>query len=187
VLTNPQPMVREILLWPDPVLAKKAAPVDAVDAAVQALIADLFDTMYAAPGVGLAAPQVGVLRQVLVLDTRSRQPESRPLAMVNPRIVERFGTTTYREGCLSIPGEAEEVERAERVTVAYLDEAGEPQQLLCEGLLAIAVQHETDHLQGVVYPDHLPPLTRLLLRKRMRAKKRERATGRSIVQLGEEL
>lgn len=180
-------MVREILLWPHPLLAKKAAPVDAVDAAVQALIRDLFETMYAAPGVGLAAPQLGVLRQVLVLDTRARQPESRALAMVNPRILERFGTTTYKEGCLSIPGESEEVERAERVTISYLDETGEPQRLLCEGLLAIAVQHETDHLLGTVYPDHLSPLTRLLMRKRMRRRKLERAGARPSVQLGDEL
>ncbi len=180
-------MLRDILLWPDPRLAKPAAPVEAVDAGVQALIADLFETMYAAPGVGLAAPQVGVLAQVLVLDTRARQPDSRPLAMVNPRILEREGSTTYREGCLSIPGEAEEVERAERVTVAYLDEHGEPQRLLCEGLLAIAVQHETDHLQGVVYLDHLSPLTRLLIRKRMWGRKRERAAVGSTVQLGDEL
>ena len=176
-------MVRDILLWPDPVLAKHAAPVDAVDAAVQALVRDLFDTMYAAPGVGLAAPQVGVLSQVIVLDTRARQPESRPLAMINPRIVERSGTTTYREGCLSIPGEAEEVVRAERVTVSYLDEQGEPQQLLCDGLLAIAVQHETDHLLGTVYPDHLAPLTRALIKRRMRRRKRERVRERAPVRL----
>jgi len=168
-------MVRDILLWPHPTLRKQAAPVDAVDASVQALIRDLFDTMYAAPGVGLAAPQLGVLRQVLVLDTRPRQPESRPFAMVNPRLVERVGTTVYREGCLSIPGEAEEVERAERVRVEYLDETGQPQSVLCEGLLAIAVQHETDHLVGKVYLDHLSPLTRVLIRQRMRRRKRERA------------
>jgi peptide deformylase len=180
-------MVRDILLWPDPGLAKRAAPVEAVEASVQSLIRDLFDTMYAAPGVGLAAPQVGVLLQVMVLDTRARQPDSRPFAMVNPRILERLGTTTYREGCLSIPGEAEDVERAERVTVEYLDEHGEPQRLACEGLLAIAVQHETDHLQGTVYLDHLSPLTRVLIRKRMRARKRERAVVEQTVQLGDQL
>ncbi len=181
-------MVRDILLWPHPTLRKAAAPVDAVDASVQALIRDLFDTMYAAPGVGLAAPQLGVLRQVLVLDTRPRQPESRPFAMVNPRLVERVGTTVYREGCLSIPGEAEEVERAERVRVEYLDETGQPQSVLCEGLLAIAVQHETDHLLGKVYLDHLSPLTRVLIRQRMRRRKRERAlTGPPPVSPGEAL
>jgi len=172
-------MVRDILLWPHPLLSQRAAPVDAVDASVQALIRDLFDTMYAAPGVGLAAPQLGVLRQVLVLDTRVRQPDSRPLAMVNPRLVSCVGTTTYREGCLSIPGEAEEVERAERVSVEYLDEGGQPQRLDCEGLLAIAVQHETDHLVGRVYLDRLSPLTRVLVRQRMRRRKRERALARA--------
>jgi peptide deformylase len=179
-------MVRDIILWPDPILSRRAAPVEAVDVSVRSLIQDLFDTMYAAPGVGLSAPQVGVLLQVVVLDTRTRQPDSRPLAMVNPRILERLGTTLYREGCLSIPGEAEEVERAERVVVEYLDAEGEPQRLLCEGLLAIAVQHETDHLLGTVYLDHLSPLTRLLIRKRMRARKRARAAAPSV-QPGEAL
>ena len=168
-------MVRDILLWPHPLLCQAAAPVDTVDASVQALISDLFDTMYAAPGVGLAAPQLGVMRQVLVLDTRARQPDARPFAMVNPRLVARFGTTVYREGCLSIPGEAEEVERSERVSVEYLDESGQPRLVHCEGLLAIAVQHETDHLAGKVYLDLLSPLTRVLIRQRMRRRKRERA------------
>ncbi len=180
-------MVRDILLWPHPLLSQVAAPVDAVDASVQALIGDLFDTMYAAPGVGLAAPQLGVLRQVIVLDTRARQPESCPIAMVNPRLVALAGTTTYREGCLSIPGEAEEVERAERVSVEYLDELGQPQRLDCEGLLAIAVQHETDHLVGRVYLDHLSPLTRALIRQRMRRRKRERASARPAAPVGEAL
>ena len=178
-------MVRDILLWPAPVLARKATPVDAVDASLRALVQDLFDTMYAAPGVGLAAPQIGVLRSVIVLDTRPRQPESRPLAMVNPRIVEREGKILYREGCLSIPGESEEVERSERVTVEFLDEQGAPQRLLCEGLLAIAVQHETDHLQGTVYPDHLSPLTRALMRRRARRRQRERV--RAPLQAGDAL
>jgi peptide deformylase len=178
-------MVRDILLWPNPVLARKAAPVDAVDASVRALVQDLFDTMYAAPGVGLAAPQIGVLRSVIVLDTRPRQPESRPLAMVNPRIVEREGAILYREGCLSIPGEAEEVERSERVIVEYLDEQGAHQRLLCEGLLSIAVQHETDHLLGTVYPDHLSPVARALMRRRARRRQRERV--RAPVQAGDAL
>ncbi|MGO9831151.1 MAG: peptide deformylase [Myxococcaceae bacterium] len=171
-------MVRDILLWPHPLLAQAAAPVDAVDGSVQALISDLFDTMYAAPGVGLAAPQLGVMRQVLVVDTRARQPDSRPIAMVNPRLVARAGSTVYREGCLSIPGEAEEVERAERVSVEYLDELGQPRVVECDGLLAIAVQHETDHLLGRVYLDLLSPLTRVLVRQRMRRRKRERAQER---------
>src|SRR5688572_6005906 len=114
-------MVREILIWPDPLLKKKAAAVSQVTEATRALVRDMFETMYAADGVGLAAPQIGVLQRVIVLDTTPRQPESRPIAMINPVIVSKVGTTLYTEGCLSIPGEAEEVERAEKVTVKFLD------------------------------------------------------------------
>jgi len=166
-------MIREILLWPHPLLRKKARPVEAVDASVRTLIHDLFETMYAAPGVGLAAPQVGVLQRVLVLDTRPRQPESEPVGMVNPRIVSREGTSVYREGCLSIPGEAEEVERPAVVTVEYLDVDGQLRQLRCEGLLATAVQHEMDHLDGKLYVDHLSPVKRAQMRRRANTRKRE--------------
>ena len=99
-------MVREILIWPDPILKQKAKPVAKVDDSVRALVKDMFETMYAADGVGLAAPQVGVLQRVIVLDTTPRQPESKPIAMINPEIIAQEGETTYTEGCLSIPGEA---------------------------------------------------------------------------------
>lgn len=161
-------MLRDILLWPHPVLKQQAAPVTHVDDAVRALVADLFQTMYAAEGVGLAANQVGVLQRVLVLDTTSRQPELRPLAMVNPVIVSREGETVYAEGCLSLPGEVEDVARAAVVTVDYQDEQGAPHTLRCEGLLAIAVQHELDHLDGIVFVDHVSVLKRELIRRRMR-------------------
>src|SRR5579872_3198611 len=143
-------MVREILIWPDPRLKKKASAVARFDEATRALIKDLFETMYAAEGVGLAATQVGVLQRVIVLDTTPRQPESKPVAMVNPRIVSTEGITTYSEGCLSVPGEAEDVERAAKVTVRFLDREGHKQEFTAEGLLAIAIQHETDHLNGVM-------------------------------------
>src|SRR3954464_2623960 len=132
-------MVREILIWPDPTLKKKATPVTKVDDSTRALIQDMFDSMYAADGVGLAAPQIGVLKNVLVLDTTPRQPESKPVAMINPQIIAYEGKTTYTEGCLSIPGEAEDVERAAKVTVKFLDPSGAEQILECDGLLAIAV------------------------------------------------
>jgi peptide deformylase len=167
-------MVREILIWPHPVLKQAARPVAQVDERVRALVKDMFETMYAADGVGLAAPQVGVLERSVVLDTTPRQPESRPLAMVNPAIVEREGTTVYTEGCLSIPGEAEDVERAAVVTVSYLDPEGQPHTLRCEGLLAIAVQHEVDHLDGTVFVDHVSTLKRTLIRKRMKRLQAER-------------
>jgi peptide deformylase len=168
-------MVREILIWPDPILKKKAASVAKVDASTRELINDMFETMYAADGVGLAAPQVGVLQRVIVLDTTPRQPESKPIAMVNPEIIAMEGETTYTEGCLSLPGEAEDVERAAKVTVRFLSPEGEPQELACEGLLAIAVQHETDHLDGTVFVDHISTLKRELIRKRMKKLKAERA------------
>ena len=168
-------MIREIRLWPDPVLRRRALPVEAVDASVRALVNDMFETMYAAPGVGLAAPQIGVLQRVLVLDTRPRQPEVLPVAMINPRILStEGGPSIYREGCLSIPGEAEDVERPAVVTVEFLDVDGEVRRLRCEGLLATAAQHEMDHLDGRLYVDYLPMLQRLSMRRRAKRQKRER-------------
>lgn len=165
-------MVREILIWPDPTLKKKAVRVSRVDGAVRSLVNDMFETMYAADGVGLAANQVGVLKRVIVLDTTPRQPDSHPLAMINPEIISLEGETTYTEGCLSIPGEAEDVDRAAVVTVRFLTPEGEEATLVCEGLLAIAVQHETDHLNGTVFVDHLSSLKRELIRKKMKARKK---------------
>ena len=173
-------MVREILIWPDPILKQKARPVAKVDDKVRALVKDMFATMYAADGVGLAAPQVGVLQRVIVLDTSPRQEESRPLAMINPEIIGMEGETTYTEGCLSIPGEAEDVDRAARVTVRYLDAEGQQQTLECDALLAIAVQHEVDHLDGIVYVDHVSTLKRELIRKRMKRVKSSREDRQSV-------
>lgn len=161
-------MVREILVWPHPLLKQKARPVQAVDEETRALIKDMYESMYAADGVGLAAPQVGVLKNVIVLDTTPRQPDSHPVAMVNPEILTLDGKTIYKEGCLSVPGEAEDVERALTVTVRYLDEQGDEKTLSAEGLLAIAIQHETDHLKGVMFVDHISSLKRELIRKRMK-------------------
>jgi peptide deformylase len=167
-------MVREILIWPHPTLKKKATPVEKVDDSTRELVKDLFESMYAADGVGLAAPQIGVLKNVIVLDTTPRQPESAPIAMINPEILSLEGEVQYNEGCLSIPGEAEEVDRAAICTVRYLDENGKEHTKRCEGLLAIAVQHETDHLKGTVFVDHISTLKRELIRKRMKRLKAER-------------
>jgi peptide deformylase len=168
-------MVREILIWPDPTLKKKATKVEKVDDSIRALCQDLFDSMYAADGVGLAAPQIGVLKTVIVLDTRPRQPESKPIAMINPEILELSEDhILYNEGCLSIPGEAEEVDRSVKCKVKYLDEQGNEQILEADGLLAIAVQHETDHLHGTVFVDHISMLKREMIRKRMKKLKADR-------------
>jgi peptide deformylase len=173
-------MVREILIWPHPTLKQKARPVTRVDDSIRTLVQDMFETMYSADGVGLAAPQVGVLQRVIVLDTRLRQSESQPLAMINPEIIAMEGKTTYTEGCLSIPGESEDVERAAVVTVKFLDPEGREQTLRCDGLLAIAVQHETDHLDGTVFVDHISTLKRELIRKRMKRVKASREDRLSV-------
>ena len=169
-------MVRDIVIWPDPVLKKPAAPVARVDDEIRKLIDDMAETMYAADGVGLAAPQVGVSKRIVVIDTSPRQEGQKLVHLVNPRIVKTEGETVYTEGCLSIPGEAEEVERAAKVWVEALDREGKPFEIVGEGLLGIALQHELDHLDGILFVDHLSSLKRELIRKRMKKLKAERAS-----------
>jgi peptide deformylase len=171
-------MVREIIVWPDPVLKKKAEPITTFDQALRTLVADMFETMYSADGVGLAAPQLSLLKNLIVLDTRPRQPESKPVAMINPVILKKEGTTLYMEGCLSLPGEAEEVERAANVRVKFQDVDGTEHEYDCDGLLAVAVQHEMDHLQGIMVTDHISALKRELIRKRMKRLKADLAAER---------
>ncbi len=171
-------MIREIVIWPDPVLKTVAKPVDRVDDGIRRILDDMAETMYAADGVGLAAPQIAEGKRLIVIDTSPRQEGQKLVHLVNPEIVRSEGVTTYTEGCLSVPGEAEEVERAEKVWVRALDYRGKPFELACEGLLAIAVQHESDHLQGVLFVDHLSSLKREIIRRRMKKLKAERAAGR---------
>jgi len=168
-------MVCEILLWPDERLAKASKPVERVDEEVRRLVSDMFETMHAAEGVGLAAPQIGIHQRVVVLDVRPRLPDSSPFALINPRIVQKEGNQLFEEGCLSLPGEFEAVERAAFVRVEFLNEQGEPQVLDCEGFLAVAVQHEMDHLDGVVFVDRVSSLKRELIHKRMKRLKSARA------------
>jgi peptide deformylase len=171
-------MLREILIWPDPRLKAVAAPVARVDDSVRKLVDDLFETMYASEGVGLAATQIGVLQRVVVIDTSPRQEDQKPLALINPVILGGKGTTTWSEGCLSIPGESEEVERMEVVSVQALDRDGKRIEIAdATGLLSIALQHETDHLDGTLFVDHLSSLKRELIRRRMKRLKAELAEG----------
>lgn len=172
-------MVREIVIWPDPVLKEIAKPVDRVDDSIRRLLDDMAETMYAADGVGLAAPQVGVSKRVIVIDTSPRQPEQKLIHLVNPEIVKVEGKMTYTEGCLSIPGEAEDVVRAAKVWVRALDYHGKPFELEADGLLAVALQHETDHLNGTVFVDHLSSLKRELIRRRMKKLQAQRAADRA--------
>lgn len=168
-------MVREIVIWPDPILKEVAQPVDRVDDGIRRLLDDMAETMYAADGVGLAAPQIAVKKRVIVIDTSPRQEGQTLIHLVNPEIVRGEGELTYTEGCLSIPGEAEDVDRFARVWVRALDYHGKPFELEADGLLAVALQHETDHLNGTVFVDHLSSLKRELIRKRMKKLKAQRA------------
>ena len=168
---------REIRLLGDPVLRERCEPVEDFDDELRALARDLLDTMYAAEGVGLAAPQVGVPRRLFAYDVRE---EGTPTGvLVNPRVVQRSGSQTDEEGCLSIPGLTAKVERAERVVVEGRDPEGEPVRLEAEGLLARCLLHEIDHLDGVLFLDHLSPLKRKLLLDRWSKQDAERETAGS--------
>jgi peptide deformylase len=148
-------MRRNILVYPDPFLARVAAPVADVDDRVRTLIRDMFETMYASEGIGLAAPQVGVGKRVIVLDVSPVDENASPMAVVNPEIVERWGSVSGEEGCLSVPGVQGEVCRAETVVVRGLDGEGKPLQLQAGGILSRALQHEIDHLDGVLFIDRI--------------------------------
>ena len=162
-----------ILEFPDPRLRTQAQPVTVFDAELKQLVADLFETMYDAPGVGLAATQVNVHRQLLVMDMSEERDQA--LVLINPRILEKSGEQIYQEGCLSFPGVYADVERALRVKVAAQDVDGKPFELEVEGPLAVCIQHEMDHLVGKVFVDYLSPLKRSLLLKRMEKKRRQSA------------
>ena len=149
-------MLRPILIYPDPLLLRKAPSVSRVDDKVRELIRDLFETMRAASGVGLAATQIGVGKRVIVVDVSHLEPEIAPLALVNPEIVESGGSVEGTEGCLSIPGVEGVVPRSETVLVKAQDEQGRPVQIPARGLLARALQHEIDHLDGILFIDRIP-------------------------------
>jgi peptide deformylase len=159
-----------ILEFPDPRLRKKAVPVDVVDDALRALIDDMFETMYAAPGIGLAATQVDVHRRLLVADVSS--DKSDPHVFINPVVVEKDGVTVTEEGCLSVPGYYEEVKRAEHIRVRYLDRDGSECEGEFEGLLAVCVQHEIDHLDGKLFVDYLSEAKRTRIRKKLEKERR---------------
>lgn len=148
-------MIRTILTYPDPFLEKKSDPVPSVDNGIRNLIADMFETMYASSGVGLAAPQVGVGKRVIVVDVSPVEKEHAPFALVNPEIVDRVGRVEDAEGCLSVPGVEGIVPRAQEVEVVGLDESGDPVRFRARNFLARALQHEIDHLDGVLFISRL--------------------------------
>ncbi len=157
-----------ILEFPDPRLRTKAVPVDAaevVSPAFQTLLDDMFQTMYEAPGIGLAASQVDVHKRFMVIDVS--EEKDAPQVFINPEIVTRQGEQVYQEGCLSVPGIFADVNRADAITVRYLDRQGQPQELSTDGLLAVCIQHEMDHLDGKLFVDYLSPLKREMVRKKL--------------------
>ncbi|WP_295392061.1 peptide deformylase [uncultured Thiodictyon sp.] len=154
-----------ILTFPDPRLRHLAAPVARVDSAVRRIVADMFETMYSAPGIGLAAPQVDLHRQIVVIDVSEQN--DRPLCLINPQILELRGEKQGEEGCLSVPGFYEPVTRAESVRVSALDRDGQPFTLDTDGLLAVCIQHEIDHLQGKLFVDHISFLKRQRIRHKL--------------------
>lgn len=164
----------EILRAPHPLLKTKAKPVETIDGALRQLAADMFETMYKAPGIGLAAPQIGVLQRLVVVDV-ALGDERRPLVLVNPEIDwSSDEVATAEEGCLSLPNQFAEVTRPEAVRISYLDQHGEARALAAEGLLARCVQHEIDHLDGVLFVDHLSALRRNMILRRLAKTKRTR-------------
>ena len=164
-----------IIIAPDPRLKQIAAPVARVDGEIRQLMDDMLETMYQAPGIGLAAPQVGVLERVIVVDASAKDEERAPLRMANPELIEvSEAEVNYEEGCLSLPEHYAEVVRPVQVRVRYLDRENEIRELDAEGLLATCIQHEMDHLEGILFVDHLSALKRnMILRKLTKTKKAE--------------
>jgi peptide deformylase len=163
-------MVLSILEYPDPRLRKVAAPVPAVTAEIQKLVRDMAETMYAAPGVGLAATQVDVHKRVIIIDVSEARDHLR--VFINPEIVSAEGEAECEEGCLSVPGYYDKVARARQITVRALNEKGESFELSTDGMLAVCIQHEMDHLIGKVFVDYLSPLKRARLSARLKKKQR---------------
>ena len=165
----------KILEFPDPRLRKKATPVEVVDDALRALVSDMFETMYEAPGIGLAATQVDVHKRLLVTDVSSDKSE--PYVLINPEILEKDGIAVTDEGCLSVPGYYEEVERAEHIRVRFLDRNGDETEMEATGLLAVCIQHEIDHLDGKLFVDYLSEAKRQRIRKKLEKERRHAAVA----------
>ncbi len=163
--------ILQVLHFPDPRLRNKAAPVERVDDDVRRLIDDMFETMYEAPGIGLAAIQVNVPKRVIVIDISNDR--SKPLCLVNPVITRKNGSEIMEEGCLSVPGIYDEVERAHDIEVQALDREGKPFTLQTDGLLGVCIQHEIDHLDGKLFVDYLSEVKRGRIRKKMEKLRRQ--------------
>ena len=166
--------IKTILTVPDPILRKKSLQVDRVDKEIKKLMDDMLETMYKAPGIGLAAVQIGVLKRVVVMDVSRETDKKEPMYFVNPEIVWKSNEkATYEEGCLSIPNQFANIERSEKCTVKYLDYSGAEKEIKAEGLLATCIQHEIDHLNGILFIDYLSKLKKDIIVKKLLKNKKE--------------
>ncbi len=173
--------IRPLVFLPSPVLKQVSQPVAAVTADIRALADDMLDTMYDAPGIGLAAIQIGVAKRVVTIDLAKQDEDKRPIVFINPEIIaESDDVAIYEEGCLSIPEYYEEVERPASVTVRYMDLDGKMQELDADGLLATCIQHEIDHLNGVLFIDHISKLKRDRCIKKFVKQEKERERERGL-------
>ncbi|HIF61548.1 MAG TPA: peptide deformylase [Candidatus Pelagibacter sp.] len=167
-------VLKKILKEPNAILRQKSLPVEKVDEELQKLMDDMLETMYAAPGIGLAAVQVGVLKRVIVMDISKKYGEKNPMFFINPEIIEKSNTNcTYEEGCLSVPDQFAEIDRPDKCLVKYLDYYGEKKEIKAEGMLATCIQHEIDHLEGILFIDYLSKLKRTMIIKKLFKQKKE--------------
>ena len=165
--------IRPLCTWGNPVLRGRAKPVDSFDDALRSLVADMYETMFAANGVGLAAPQIGISERIFVLGVPVSRQKRVDMAVVNPEIVTPSGSEVQEEGCLSVPGIYDEVRRARQLVLRGFDEHGKPLEIQADGYLARAIQHEVDHINGVLFVDRLSLLRRQLLKKELKALEEE--------------
>ena len=172
--------LRQILTEPNKILREKSLPVDKVNDEIQQLMDDMLETMYAAPGIGLAAIQVGIPKRVIVLDIAQKDGPRNPMFFINPEIIEKSkNNLTYEEGCLSVPGQFAEIDRPDKCYVKYLDYHGQPKEIKAEGMLATCIQHEIDHLEGILFIDYLSKLKKSMIVKKL--SKQKRAIERIVV------
>ena len=165
---------KKIVIEPDPILRKKSQTIEKVDNQLRILMDDMLETMYAAPGIGLAAVQIGILKRLIVIDLSKDDTKKKPLFFVNPKITfQSKKTSVYEEGCLSLPGQFAEIERPAECHVNYIDYYGKNQELKANGLLATCIQHEIDHLNGILFIDYLSKLKKDMIIKKLTKRKKE--------------
>ena len=166
--------VRQILTEPNQILRQKSLPVEKIDKDLQKLMDDMLETMYAAPGIGLAAIQVGIPKRIIVIDIAQKEGPKNPMIFINPEIIKQSeNNSTYEEGCLSVPGQFAEIDRPDKCHIKYLDYHGQPREIRAEGMLATCIQHEIDHLEGILFIDYLSKLKKSMIVKKLSKQKKE--------------